>query len=219
MLYYADLVDGWGLNNKLFFLKQNLFTARLLNRTLVLPSKLRTLWRKSCIEPSVCDEHFGTDKGFGWYIPLHMLLDVSTLNAYGAVFVDPDNLTRVNVAKPHRGLDAVWVEAISKWMLEPCEQEYDWYQMDVVHSFRRLRQRKEIIYPKYLGWAVQVDSIKTRVECAFGVCYQRLNISYHNSLLAPSPSTIRNLRFEWRVADSATRSTERPADASTCLSY
>jgi len=27
-------------------------------------------------------------------------------------------------------------------------------------------------------------------------------------LLAPGPSTIRNLRFEWRVADSATRSTE-----------
>ena len=177
MLYYADLVDGWGLNNKLFFLKQNLFTARLLNRTLVLPSKLRTLWRKSCIEPSVCDEHFGADnKGFGWYIPLHMLLNVSTLNAYGAVFVDPNNLRRVNVAKPHRGLDVVWVEAISKWMLEPCEQEYDWYQMDVVHGFRRLRQRKEIIYPKYLGWAVQVDSINTRVESAYGVCNQRLKL-------------------------------------------
>jgi len=30
----------------------------------------------------------------------------------------------------------------------------------------------------------------------------------YNTLLAQSPSTIRNMRFEWRVADSATGSTE-----------
>ena len=58
---------------------------------------------------------------------------------------------------------------------------------------------------------MRIDSNQLPSFTAMGV------VSF-NHLHAPSPSTIRKVAFEWRVADSATRSTEPTGRFFDCLS-
>ena len=57
-----------------------------------------------------------------------------------------------------------------------------------------------------LGRAVQVDSIKTRVESAYGVCNQRLKVRYHK-LLSAFAFNFNMRRYSWvrRLKESPLR--------------
>ena len=144
LLYYAPVVGAWGLNNKIFFLKENLYAARMLNRILILPPKLMTLWPKSCTDIAVCDAHFEKTGDGRHYIPLGHLYDLNVLRNFSAVVAgSPD--TEVSASSissvDQVGLEFKWVDQYSTttqfYFLEPCPG-YSWYHMDLVHGMRNV---------------------------------------------------------------------------------
>jgi hypothetical protein len=63
----------------MFYLRENLFVARLLRRTLILPKVLRTQNPQSCTDVAVCDAHFPKTEDGNYDIPLVLLWDVAVL--------------------------------------------------------------------------------------------------------------------------------------------
>jgi hypothetical protein len=146
----------------MFYLRENLFVARLLRRTLILPKVLRTQNPQSCTDVAVCDAHFPKTEDGNYDIPLVLLWDVAVLREAGAVVADlPPSadesaaaagggggglvVTRVAAADERCGASARWTDEVpsaglpDRTVLKPCNRNFNWYAMELNNDMEPIK--------------------------------------------------------------------------------